>query len=179
MTRTIATLTLLSTVSATSLFAQQDKPANPRFQAVGKRVMAAINADDRNSLHALCNPTMKALLTPAVLDSVFIPLRAGTGKLLAVQPPTVFQAGAIMRVRGENADCQFRIELDAGGKISGLWVTTLPDRLPVDEMTKPAEESKRKTGATKKPVADRDSQKSAGKAAGPGARSALLPATRE
>jgi murein DD-endopeptidase MepM/ murein hydrolase activator NlpD len=133
---------------------------------MGKQVMTAINADDRNALHALCNPAMKAFLTAEVLDSVLIPLRAGTGELLEVQPATVFQSGAVMRVRGEKADCQFRIELDAQGKIAGLWVTSLPDRLPAKDVKPRAPEPKRKAAAPKSPAAgEKAADKGTGQAA--------------
>jgi len=114
----IAGLLISQAAAETSMAA-----STQRFTKVANKLIQAINRDDTATIRASFDAQMRQAFPPDKATPFFRGLVSAAGKLKDAGVPQVTGPTAIVRVSAERRAWDFKITLDASGKISGLSVT--------------------------------------------------------
>jgi hypothetical protein len=101
-----------------------------RFLETAKTLIKAINSDDSAAIQASFDAAMQQALPPEKSTPFFRGLVSALGKLKEAGAPQVTGPTAIVRVTAERGAWDFKITLDATGKIAGLLVTPSAVKAP-------------------------------------------------
>jgi murein DD-endopeptidase MepM/ murein hydrolase activator NlpD len=93
-----------------------------RFLETAKRLIKAINSDDSRAIQGSLDAQMQQLLPPDKATPFFRGLVSAKGKLKEAGAPNVTGPTAVVRVTAERGAWDFKITLDASGKIAGLFI---------------------------------------------------------
>ncbi len=94
-----------------------------RFLDIAKRLIHSINSDDTAAIEASFDTGMQQFLPPDKATPFFHGMVSSKGKLKDAAAPQVTGDTAVVRVTAERGAWDFKISLDAAGKITGLLVT--------------------------------------------------------
>ncbi|MGO9923034.1 MAG: DUF3887 domain-containing protein [Isosphaeraceae bacterium] len=94
-----------------------------RFLETAKKLIQAINSDDSPAIQASFDAQMQQALPPETAAPFFRGLVTARGKLKEAGAPQVTGPTAVVRVTAQRGAWDFKITLNASGKIAGLLIT--------------------------------------------------------